>query len=457
MLTKLMIIMKKRFVKFISVIAAVIAALSLFACKAETSGTSSDNNTLTQYTVEDAYFSKATFSKSRLANVDVKSGETTYRYSITIKSSCCVPIYEYKADVKLLSASGETLGVKTVDKLQELETNEEFEFYFHVSNNVYDDIYAVTVIFSGKSHQNPEKINVSRKYTVTFVYNNGLPDTTRVVVGGKTVATPIDPVKENYVFDGWYEHPSGGVKFDFSNPITKNISLYARYKVDAVTITNKISTDLIKGVVKIYNKCYNSFLGIETSSATMQGSGFCFHVSDEYFYVLTNCHVAYKLSSYENQKFTIQDYQGKTYEGYLYKNPNKNVKAIAASYDLACLYFKTSSTNVKALPFERTNSKVGTDVISLGAPNSQSNTITYGYINGYKKITLKDTTAAQSNVQFDIISHNAFIDHGSSGGPLLNANLQVIGVNYAGNDDSKAGFAIPAEKMYEFLQQYVYN
>ena len=171
---------------------------------------------------------------------------------------------------------------------------------------------------------------------------------------------------------------------------------------------------------------------------------------------MTNCHVAKKNSSYDNQKFTIEDYQGKTYEGYLYKNPNKSVSAIAASYDLACLYFKPSSTNVKNLSIVSNNPVSNDDVISLGAPKSQSNSITYGNIYDYRKVTLSETSKALSNVTFEVIYHNAFINNGSSGGPLLDANLSVVGVNYAGNS-SGIGYAIPAEKVKEFLKYYVYN
>ena len=61
-----------------------------------------------------------------------------------------------------------------------------------------------------------------------------------------------------------------------------------------------------------------------------------------------------------------------------------------------------------------------------------------------------------SNVTFEVVYHNAFINNGSSGGPLLDANLRVVGVNYAGNS-SGIGYAIPAVKVNEFLRNYVYN
>ena len=293
--------------------------------------------------------------------------------------------------------------------------------------------------------------------TVTFVYNNGAANTQVRVEKGKTVATPATPTKTNYLFCGWYSDSSLYNSYDFSRPVTQNLTLYAKYEIDAKTLTNTISTETIKGIVKIYNKSYNTFLGFETSSTTSQGSGFCFHIQNGYYYVLTNCHVAKKNSSYDKQKFTIEDYQGKTYTAYLYKNPNKSSSAIDSDYDLACLYFKPSSTNVIQLSMDSVNPAVGQDVICIGAPKGQSNSITYGKILHYTSITLADTPASESNVTFDVICPNAYANNGSSGGPLLDANLNVVGVLYASSKSTDREYAIPTVKVHEFLRKYVWN
>ena len=112
---------------------------------------------------------------------------------------------------------------------------------------------------------------------------------------------------------------------------------------------------------------------------------------------------------------------------------------------------------MQKLNFSYSKQAVYTDVISLGAPKSQSNSITYGKILNYRKISLKDTPASRSNVTFDVIHHDAMINNGSSGGPLLNADLEVVGVNYAGASSTKDGYAIPVDKVREFLRKYVYN
>ena len=302
----------------------------------------------------------------------------------------------------------------------------------------------------------------SNTYNVKFIYNNGTSEKVVQVKSGYTVATPDDPTKTNYTFTGWYTDSYLYSKYDFSQPVTSNLTLYAGYELDAVKITNEISLNTIKSIVKIYNKSYNTFLGITTSYSISQGSGFCFRSQSGYYYILTNCHVAKKNPDYSKQEITVEDYRGNTYTGYIYKNSNKSYDAISANYDLACIYFKSSSTNVKALNFGSSDPTKYDDIISLGAPHNQTNFITYGKVNNYRAITLNNTSTSMSNVKFNVIEHTAYIDGGSSGGPLLNTNLQVIGVNYAGTSKTANAtyyysYSIPVSKVQEFLRQYVYN
>ena len=67
-------------------------------------------------------------------------------------------------------------------------------------------------------------------YTVTFV--NGLQAKTQTVLAGKCVDAPAEPNKSGFSFEGWYTAETGGTKFDFSTPITGDVSLYARWVMD---------------------------------------------------------------------------------------------------------------------------------------------------------------------------------------------------------------------------------
>lgn len=74
-----------------------------------------------------------------------------------------------------------------------------------------------------------EVINVT--YDVTFDYNyEDAPNATIVsVIEGETVAKPEDPERDGYEFDAWYTGATTGNEYDFSTPVTSDLTLYARW------------------------------------------------------------------------------------------------------------------------------------------------------------------------------------------------------------------------------------
>lgn len=276
---------------------------------------------------------------------------------------------------------------------------------------------------------------------------------------GSTVSMPTSPEKGNRIFVGWY---TGGVfssEFDFSTPIYTDLNLYAYFTLDAAKITNMITNEVMKSVVTIKNKSYNTTMGgwVETDFYTSQGSGVVIDISGGWCYVLTNCHVVTKENGFEKQTITVEDAWGETYEAQIYKNANKTELAMSEEYDLALVCFKyaPASANVLAEISIAEDVKIGEDVISLGTPEGQKNAITCGNAISYQKINTEDGDEI-SKITFDVLIHNATIKHGSSGGPLLNSEGKLVGLNFAGFNDGTYGCAIPMSKINEFLDEFVY-
>ena len=63
------------------------------------------------------------------------------------------------------------------------------------------------------------------KHTVTFLVDDEAVSTAEVV-DGKLVAEPAAPKKDGYTFDGWF---LGAKKYDFSAPVTEDLTLVARF------------------------------------------------------------------------------------------------------------------------------------------------------------------------------------------------------------------------------------
>ena len=76
-------------------------------------------------------------------------------------------------------------------------------------------------------------------YTVTFDYGKARGGETAktVVAAGERVARPDDPEAEGYFFDGWFTGSSlRDSRYDFTSPVTKNMTLYARWTPYTYTV-----------------------------------------------------------------------------------------------------------------------------------------------------------------------------------------------------------------------------
>ena len=120
------------------------------------------------------------------------------------------------------------------------------------------------------------------------------------------------------------------------------------------------------------------------------------------------------------------------------------------SLDIA--FLKIPNTNGRELvPAQLGDSgsmQVGDRVVAIGNALGQfQNTVTSGIISGYGRTVQAsdqgDATDSSENLE-DLFQTDAAINEGNSGGPLVNADGQVIGINVAVASDAQGiGFSIP--------------
>ena len=99
---------------------------------------------------------------------------------------------------------------------------------------------------------------------VTFSTGNGFKDIVVSVEKNNGVVRPADPEKEGYRFEGWYYE---GVKFDFSNPITKNMTITAIWSEESGSST------IISGEepeITTYTVTFDSNGGSEVATQTIE-------------------------------------------------------------------------------------------------------------------------------------------------------------------------------------------
>lgn len=126
----------------------------------------------------------------------------------------------------------------------------------------------------------------------------------------------------------------------------------------------------------------------------------------------------------------------------------------SAELDLALLQLKSD----KAFPFialaRNPVVKETQSVTAIGFPRGREKSKRTD-LNPPVTITQGKVTALQNNTAGDLqrVQFNADVDHGSSGGPLLNHAGEVIGAVVAGYVGHDINMAIPVEQIIPFLQQ----
>jgi S1-C subfamily serine protease len=130
------------------------------------------------------------------------------------------------------------------------------------------------------------------------------------------------------------------------------------------------------------------------------------------------------------------------------------------SLDVA--FLKVNNTDGhKLIPAVLGNSaqvQVGDSVVAIGnALGQYQNTITSGIISGYgRDVQAGDSSGSSSDTENleDLFQTDAAINEGNSGGPLVNLNGQVIGMNTAtASSGENIGFAIPINDVLGLISQ----
>ena len=161
-------------------------------------------------------------------------------------------------------------------------------------------------------------------------------------------------------------------------------------------------------------------------------------------YILTNKHVINGAT-----KVTVVLDDGTTYE-------DVEVVATDPLNDVAFLKIKDVSDLTAATLGDSKTIKVGQQVIAIGnALGQYQNTVTSGIVSGTgRSVTASDGNGGNTETLTDMIQTDAAINSGNSGGPLVNAAGEVIGINTATSSTAEnVGFAIPISSVKGMLAQ----
>ncbi|KAM8888941.1 serine protease HTRA1B-like [Synchiropus picturatus] len=201
-----------------------------------------------------------------------------------------------------------------------------------------------------------------------------------------------------------------------------------RYKFNFIAdVVEKIAPAVVH--IELFRKMMFS----KREVAVASGSGF---VVSEDGLIVTNAHVVVN-----KHRIKVELKSGATYDA--------KVKDVDEKSDIALIKIDTT-TKLPVLMLGRSSDlRPGEFVVAIGSPFSLQNTVTTGIVSttqrGGKELGLR-------NSDMDYIQTDAIINYGNSGGPLVNLDGDVIGINTL-KVTAGISFAIPSDKIRKFLAE----
>jgi putative serine protease PepD len=171
-----------------------------------------------------------------------------------------------------------------------------------------------------------------------------------------------------------------------------------------------------------------------------QGSGFVYDADGR---IVTNQHVVDGAES-----ISVTFWNGRTFDA--------TVVGTDASTDLAVLDADAPASLLSPLALGNSSEvEVGDNVVAIGSPFGLEQTVTAGIVSAlHRQMTSPNQFTIDDSIQTD-----AAINHGNSGGPLLDSQARVIGVNTQIASDSGGnegvGFAIPSNTVESIVSQLI--
>ncbi|XP_051272992.1 serine protease HTRA1B [Dicentrarchus labrax] len=183
----------------------------------------------------------------------------------------------------------------------------------------------------------------------------------------------------------------------------------------------------------VHIELYRKMIFSKREVAVASGSGF---VVSEDGLIVTNAHVVAN-----KHRVKVELKSGATFDA--------KIKDVDEKADIALIKIDTPMKLPVLLLGRSADLRPGEFVVAIGSPFSLQNTVTTGIVSttqrGGKELGLR-------NSDMDYIQTDAIINYGNSGGPLVNLDGEVIGINTL-KVTAGISFAIPSDKIRQFLAE----
>ena len=232
----------------------------------------------------------------------------------------------------------------------------------------------------------------------------------------------------------------------FPDPFMKTIT--EEREVRNVTVTDT-------GIADAVEKIYDAVVVVKTyrdGSLYATGTGFVYKEDGDTAYILTNNHVIE-----DGDEIYVEFTDG--------SNVITTVEGADVYSDIAVLSLSSEHVTTVAQIGSSEYARVGDTVFTVGAPidsSTYSGTVTRGILSGKNRlVSVSTTNNSTSDMMMSVLQTDAAINSGNSGGPLANANGEVIGITSLKLSSSSStsasiegmGFAIPIETALNYAEK----
>jgi S1-C subfamily serine protease len=232
----------------------------------------------------------------------------------------------------------------------------------------------------------------------------------------------------------------------------KTAEVVEAFTTSKVTLSTDTNSEQPQGrFAKVAASVADSVVTIEAvgDNEGAQGSGV---VVDPRGYIVTNNHVISEAATNPSQyKLSVVFNDGKSVPANLVGRDPKT--------DLAVLKVDNVDNLTVAKLGDSDELHVGDEVIAAGAPLGLRSTVTQGIISALHRPVPLSGDGSDTDTVIDGVQTDAAINHGNSGGPLINMNSDIIGINTAGKSLSDSasglGFAIPVNEVKNVVEALI--
>lgn len=222
---------------------------------------------------------------------------------------------------------------------------------------------------------------------------------------------------------------------------------------ESITKLEKDVTVTDAGIADAVEKVYDAVVIVSTyqnEKYAASGTGFVYDKVDKKYHILTNYHVIEG-----GNKVTVTFTDGTIEE--------TEIIGYDEYADIAVLAIETDKELAVAELGKSEDMRVGDTAFAVGAPldSAYSWTVTRGILSGKDRmveVSLKSSNYSSNDYVMKVVQTDAAINSGNSGGPLCNANGEVIGITslkLVSSGVEGMGFAIPIETALEKAEQII--